>query len=83
MPIGDFKLTTDDIGWRGSGLSRPECVIAERDGTLWCSDDRGGVTRIAPDGGQTVVGSITGAPNGFAIERCGSFLIANIDDGKV
>jgi gluconolactonase len=83
MPIGDFKLTTDDIGWRGSGLSRPECVIAERDGTLWCSDDRGGVTRIAPDGGQSVIGSIKGAPNGFALERGGSFLIANIEDGKV
>ena len=83
MPIGDFKLTTDDIGWRGSDLSRPECVIAERDGTLWCSDDRGGVTRIAPDGGQSVIGSIKGAPNGFAMERGGSFLIANIEDGKV
>lgn len=83
MPIGDFKLTTDDIGWRGSELSRPECVIAERDGTLWCSDDRGGLTRIAPDGTQSIVGSIAGAPNGFALERGGSFLIANIEDGKV
>ena len=83
MPIGNFRLTSGDIGWRGQGLSRPECVLAERDGTLWCSDDRGGVTRIDPQGRQSVIGTIAGLPNGFAIERGGSFLIANIDDGKV
>ncbi len=30
----------------------PECVLAERDGTLWAADARGGVMRIAPDGSQ-------------------------------
>ena len=83
MPIGNFRLTSGDIGWRGQGLSRPECVLAERDGTLWCSDDRGGVTRIDPQGRQSVIGTIAGLPNGFAIERGGSVLIANIEDGKV
>ncbi|HXQ52347.1 MAG TPA: SMP-30/gluconolactonase/LRE family protein [Stellaceae bacterium] len=83
MPIGDFKLTTADIGWRGNDLSRPECVIAMRDGTLLCSDDRGGVTRIEPDGRQRTIGAISGLPNGFALERGGSVLAANIEDGKV
>jgi gluconolactonase len=83
MPIGDFTVKTSDIQWRGQGLSRPECVLAERDGTLWCSDNRGGVTRIAPDGSQAVIGTIPGAPNGLALERGGSLLIANIEDGKL
>jgi sugar lactone lactonase YvrE len=83
MSIGDFTLAPADITWRGEGLSRPECVLAERDGTLWASDDRGGVTRIDPDGRRTTLGTIGGLPNGLAIEPGGTFLIANIDDGKV
>lgn len=83
MGIDDFRLDRRDIRWLGEGLSRPECVIAERDGTLWVSDDRGGVTRIAADGGQTRLGTIPGAPNGIALARDGSLLVANIEDGKL
>jgi sugar lactone lactonase YvrE len=83
MSIGNFRLTTADIGFRGEGLSRPECVLAERDGTLWASDDRGGVTRIDQDGRQTLIGKIPGMPNGLALEKGGSILIANIEDGIV
>nr|WP_282572290.1 SMP-30/gluconolactonase/LRE family protein [Roseomonas acroporae] len=39
----------------GQGLQRPECILAERDGTIWSADARGGVMRIAPDGRQTLV----------------------------
>jgi len=83
MSLGNFKLTTAEIGWRGEGLARPECVLAERDGTLWASDSRGGVTRIDPDGRQTTIGTIAGLPNGLALEKGGSLLIANIEDGKL
>ena len=83
MSLGNFTLTPQEIGWYGDGLSRPECVLAERDGTLWASDNRGGVTRIDPDGRQSVIGSIPGAANGLALERGGSLLIANIEDGNV
>ncbi len=83
MSIGNFQLTTAEIGWRGEGLSRPECVLAERDGTLWVSDDRGGVTRIGADGRQSIIGSLPGMPNGLALEKGGSLLIANIEDGKL
>src|SRR5690606_41009670 len=38
-----------------SGLQRPECILAEPDGTLWSADARGGVMRIAPDGTQTLI----------------------------
>jgi sugar lactone lactonase YvrE len=52
------------VGWQvdrslirnvGVGLQRPECILAERDGTLWTADARGGVMRIASDGSQTLI----------------------------
>ncbi len=52
------------IGWQldpalitrvGEGLQRPECILAERDGSLWVADARGGVTWIKPDGSQELV----------------------------
>ena len=39
----------------GRDLQRPECILAERDGTLWSADARGGVVRIAADGTQTLI----------------------------
>ena len=39
----------------GHDLQRPECVLAEPDGTLWSADARGGVMRIASDRTQTLV----------------------------
>ncbi|NKJ00937.1 SMP-30/gluconolactonase/LRE family protein [Novosphingobium sp. SG707] len=39
----------------GRDLQRPECILAERDGTLWSADARGGVMRIAPDGSQQLI----------------------------
>jgi sugar lactone lactonase YvrE len=81
--IGDFRLHPGEIEFVGEGLSRPECIVAERDGTLWISDNRGGVTRILPNGDQALIGSVPGDPNGIAMERDGNLLIANIGDGKL
>lgn len=83
MPeIGTFKLRSSDFRAVGHELSRPECIVAEADGTLWVSDNRAALTRISPNGTQTLVGSMRGAPNGFALEADGSFLVANIEDGR-
>ena len=76
-----FKLQPGDFRPVGRELSRPECIVAERDGTLWISDNRAALMRIDPDGRQTLVGSMRGAPNGFAMEADGSFLVANIEEG--
>lgn len=81
--IDGFSVQPADITFIGHELSRPECIIAERDGTLWVSDNRAAVTRIDPDGKQTLVGAIGGAPNGIAMDREGRLTIANIDDGKL
>jgi gluconolactonase len=39
----------------GRDLQRPECILAEADGTLWSADARGGVMRIAADGTQQLI----------------------------
>jgi gluconolactonase len=54
-PVLDFEIDKASIQYVGDDLHRPECILAERDGTLWAADARGGVTRIQPDGVQQVV----------------------------
>ena len=84
MPeITQFRLQAQDFRYVGTSLSRPECIIAEPDGTLWISDDRSALTRIDPTGAQSRLGSIGGVPNGIAMAGDGSFFIANIGDGKL
>lgn len=70
----------------GSGLVRPECVLATRAGHLFASDFRGGVSHLTPDGacrlylGTTTELPETLKPNGIALEADGSFLIAHLGD---
>jgi gluconolactonase len=54
-PIKDFGIDKAAIGYVGHDLQRPECILAERDGTLWCADARGGVVWLSPDGRQQIV----------------------------
>lgn len=55
-PLDGFTVDPASIRHVGSDLQRPECILAEPDGTLWSADARGGVMRIAPDGKQAFVG---------------------------
>jgi gluconolactonase len=54
-PVLEFVLDKRAIQYIGSDLQRPECILAERDGTLWSADARGGVVRISPDGKQQII----------------------------
>jgi gluconolactonase len=63
-PIDGFSVDPAALGFVGEGLQRPECILAERDGSLWAADARGGVVHIAPDGTQRLV--VQGASAGFA-----------------
>ncbi|WP_341963376.1 SMP-30/gluconolactonase/LRE family protein [Pseudomonas sp. RC10] len=54
-PIDSFIVTTDDLHYIGHKLQRPECILAERDGSLWTADARGGVVHIQPDGSQQLI----------------------------
>lgn len=54
-PLKDFAVDLGAVGTIGTDLQRPECILAERDGSLWSADARGGVMHIAPDGAQTLI----------------------------
>jgi gluconolactonase len=67
-PVLDFEIDRTALHYTGTDLQRPECVLAERDGTLWSADARGGVVRILPDGTQEITrqkqsGHFEGAPS--------------------
>ncbi len=78
------QLDIDDVSLVGSGLSRPECVLATKAGDLYTADWRGGVAHIAPDGSQRLYAGASAdipeglRPNGIALEPDGSFLVANL-----
>ncbi|MFT4247427.1 MAG: SMP-30/gluconolactonase/LRE family protein [Pseudomonas sp.] len=90
-PLLDWRVDRSQIRNVGVGLQRPECILAEPDGTLWTADARGGVMRIDPDGQQHLIAQhdasndgsaedlILGKtlPNGIAFDRNGDILIAN------
>src|SRR4051812_13225908 len=54
-PILDFEVNRSAIQFVGHDLQRPECILAEPNGTLWSADARGGVVSISPDGSQRIV----------------------------
>jgi gluconolactonase len=91
-PLRGWKVDRSMIEFVGTDLQRPECILAERDGTLWTADARG-VMRIAGDGTQTLIRQQADAPprtldassvilggslpNGIAFDHRGDILIAN------
>ena len=92
-PLIGFQVDPEDLRFIGEGLERPECILAERDGTLWSADGRGGIVKIAPDGTQELIlqdeantasdyesrliQAEGSLPNGLAFDENGDFLIAN------
>jgi gluconolactonase len=54
-PVLTFALDKSKIQYIGNDLQRPECILAEPDGTLWSADARGGVVRISPEGKQQII----------------------------
>src|ERR1700687_5960925 len=53
--IFDFGIEKSSLRYIGEGLQRPECILAEKDGTLWSADSRGGVVCMRHDGPQEIV----------------------------
>ncbi len=74
-----------DLAQIGSGLNRPECVLAVQDGSLFSGDWTVGIARIAPDGttGPAVEADLIAQgflPNGIALMPNGDFLFANLGE---
>jgi sugar lactone lactonase YvrE len=69
----------------GAGLHRPECVLANAHGDLFCADWRGGVTHLHADGRATLYtgtmpDGLQARPNGIALLANGSFLWAQLGE---
>jgi sugar lactone lactonase YvrE len=82
--IAPFQL--EELGRTGSGLNRPECVLAALDGSLYTCDWTLGIARTAPDGttGPALETDLIGQgfrPNGIAMTADGDFLFANLGRG--
>lgn len=80
-PIEPFRPA--DLRPIGSGLNRPECVLAAPDGSLYTGDWTVGIARIAPDGAmrpavETDLIAQGFRPNGIAMLPDGDFLFANM-----
>ncbi|HSV52367.1 MAG TPA: SMP-30/gluconolactonase/LRE family protein [Burkholderiaceae bacterium] len=90
-PLEGWQVDRSQIRNLGADLQRPECILAEPDGTLWTADARG-VVRIAADGSQQLIRQqgvadrsldaqslmLGGSlPNGIAFDGDGNILIAN------
>ena len=54
-PIKDFQVDPADILYIGENLQRPECILAEPNGSLWSADARGGVVKLSLDGSQEII----------------------------
>ncbi len=92
-PVLDFGLDPGALHYVGRDLQRPECILAERDGTLWVADARGGVVRINGDDQAIITQKRSGRfqdanteatrylegtlPNGLAFAPSGDILISN------
>lgn len=68
-PLKGWQVDRAQIRTIGQDLQRPECILAQRDGTLLVADARGGVMRIDADGGQRLIvparAAVAGAEAGF------------------
>jgi gluconolactonase len=77
------QIRLSEVNTIGSGLARPEGVMAGADGTLVTADARGCCARIGSDGQTDFYGDVGGVPNGICLDKKGNCIIANIGNGQV
>ena len=70
IELSDFRKV-------GVGVERPETVLVDSAGCVYCSDKKSGIAEVLPDGGLRRMGRAGGDPNGIAMDSSGRFLIAN------
>lgn len=82
-PLDGFTVDRDSIRFIGHDLQRPECILAEADGTLWSADARGGVMKLRHDGTQTFIGQKASDRFGAASEASAGDLEAKFTQGTL
>ena len=80
-PILDFGIDRAAIRYIGHDLQRPECILAEPDGTLWSADARGGVARLGPDGSQTIISQKRSQSFAGAASEADRYLTGTLPNG--
>jgi gluconolactonase len=80
-PVLDFEIDKAAIRYVGEGLQRPECILAEPDGTLWAADARGGVAKINPDGTQQIITQKRSASFAGAASEADRYLTGTLPNG--
>jgi len=78
-----MEIDLRDIRTTGSGLARPEGVMAADDGSVYTADGYGRCSRIEPSGRTTFFGRLGGLPNGICMDQTGNCIVANIGNGEV
>ncbi len=79
-------VSLESLNFSGSGLKRPECVLAHASGWLFAPSwqGQGGVSCISPNGATHTVTQRTIEdpirPNGIAIDQTGQILLAHLGD---
>lgn len=80
-PLDGFEIDRSQLKYIGSDLQRPECILAERDGTLWSADARGGVVKILPDRTQETVNQKSSEHFGQANSEATRYLTGTLPNG--
>ena len=80
-PIDGFEVDPASIRTTGHDLQRPECILAERDGSLWAADARGGVVHIPPDGAQRIITQTSGSAFAGASDDAARFTEGTLPNG--
>ena len=80
-PLVGWQIDPATIRTIGSGLARPECILAERDGSLWSADARGGVVHIRPDGSQRLIASLDGGQSKLVSEQAPNLFEGTLPNG--
>ncbi|MBO9377610.1 SMP-30/gluconolactonase/LRE family protein [Sphingomonas histidinilytica] len=80
-PLRDWRVDPAAIRYVGRDLQRPECILAEPDGTLWSADARGGVMRIDADGSQRLVVQQADPHFDITADAAGSLLGGTLPNG--
>src|SRR5712672_2320109 len=77
-PNGGEEGAMADVRVMATGLRFPEGPVAMADGSVILGEIAGGaVTRVAPDGGKSAIGSAGGGPNGLARGPDGALYLCN------
>jgi sugar lactone lactonase YvrE len=82
------RIPLDAVSFTGDRFLRPECIVTTRRGDIYASDARGGIAHVDPAGvhrifaGASLDLPVPLHPNGFALDRDGSFIIAHLALGS-